>query len=240
MHSRRCLFMLMTLAILAAVSAALLIGALWGVWRPPSEGTEGFLIALAGGALIVSVMSELVEPASEKIAFPLLAAALLGGAVCFVLADRYVMKNLGAESGGGLLLAVTLDGIPENLALGVALIGADPLMAASLAGSIFLSNLPEAAGGARGMVSDGISGSRVLAIWTGTAVILALAALAGKLALANVGEQPLAIIRTFAGGVVAASLATEVFPKAYREDKLWTGLAIALGLLAAHGLSKLG
>jgi Predicted divalent heavy-metal cations transporter len=232
--------MLTTLAILAAVSAALILGALWGIWKPPSENTEGFMIALAGGALIVSVMSELIEPASAHISFLILCIALLAGAAGFILADHFVMKKLGAESGGGLLLAVTLDGIPENLALGVALIGADPLTAAALAGSIFLSNLPEAAGGARGMVDDGFSKHSVLWIWTGTAVLLALAALVGKLALSDVSETPLAVIRTVAAGVVAASLATEVFPKAYKEDKLWTGIAIVLGLMAAHGLSLMG
>ncbi len=59
------------------------------------------------------------------------------------------------------LAAITLDGIPENLALGVALIGAGPLQVASLSGSIFLSNLPEAAEGAQEM-ANGRSKLKVL------------------------------------------------------------------------------
>lgn len=42
-----------------------------------------------------------------------------GRGVVFVGVDLLVDRKLGAESGGGLLAAITLDGIPENLALGV-------------------------------------------------------------------------------------------------------------------------
>lgn len=232
--------MLTTLIVLAIVAAALLIGAAWGLFAPLSEKTEGFVIALAGGALIVSIMSELVEPASQHISFAILAAALVLGAGLFVLLDIYVKRRLGADSGGGLLVSVTLDGIPENLALGVALIGAGPAEVAALAGSIFLSNLPEAAGGAKGMHADGFSKPRVLAIWTGTAALLTGAALIGNLLMVDAGDTLLAVVRVTAAGVVAASLATEVFPKAYQEDSMSAGIAVALGLAAAHGLALLG
>lgn len=231
--------MLMTLAVLAIVAAALILGAAWGLYGPLSDRAEGFLVALAGGALIVSLMSELVEPASKHIPYPALALALMLGALGFVLLDRQVKQRLGGSSGGGLLLSVTLDGIPENLALGVALIGVGPLEVAALTGAILVSNLPEAAGGAKGMHADGISKRKVMAIWAGTAALLSIAALIGNLALSGVPEAALAAIRVFAAGVVAASLATEVFPKAYREDDMAAGVAIALGLAAAQGLGML-
>ena len=231
--------MLTTLLVLALVALALLIGAAWGLWAPLPERLEGFLIALAGGALIVSIMSELVERSAPHIPWIVLAACLLAGAVAFVLLDSFVKRKLGADSGGGLLVSVTLDGIPENLALGVALIGASGLEVAALAGSIFLSNLPEAAGGAKGMMADGYSKPKVFAIWTATALLLSAAALIGNLALADVPESVLSPIRVFAAGVVAASLAIEVFPKAYEEDRYATGIAVALGLVAAQGLGQL-
>lgn len=58
-------------------------------------------------------------------------------AAVFAALDYLVKKKWGSGSGGGLLAAITLDGIPENLALGVALIGAGPLQVAALSGSIF-------------------------------------------------------------------------------------------------------
>ena len=50
--------------------------------------------------------------------------------------------------GLALLAAVTLDGVPENLALGVSLVGG---LSLSLLVAIFFSNLPEALVGAVAM-----------------------------------------------------------------------------------------
>ncbi len=99
-------------------------------------------MALASGALIVSAVLELIDPATRTSPIWAVAAATLGEAVAFVNLYALVARKLGADSGGGLLVAITLDGVPENLALGVALIGAGPLQVAALSGSIFLSNLP--------------------------------------------------------------------------------------------------
>ena len=134
------------------------------------------------------------------------------------------------------MAAVKLDGVPENLALGVALIGAGFPEVAALAASIFLSNLPEAAGGARRMRKAGWPGDRILALWTVTALLLAAAAAAGNMLLADAPKEVLAPIRAFAGGAVIASLATEILPKAYRGDHHLAGIATALGFLVALAL----
>ncbi|MGR3453253.1 zinc transporter [Pseudooceanicola sp.] len=221
------------------VSAALIVGALWGLYLPLPRKLEGFLVAMAGGALIVSVMEELIRPALETLPFWLLALVVAAGAVAFTAADRGLEARMQGSKGAGLLLAITFDGVPENLALGTALIGASGLEVAALAGAILLSNLPEAAGGARNMAGGELSRRRTLMLWTGTAALLATAAIVGNLALQDVSESWLAAIRCFAAGAVAASLATEVFPKAFSEDHFGTGIAIAAGLLAALGLSQL-
>jgi len=151
-----------------------------------------------------------------------------------------VKKKGEATQGVGLLIAITLDSIPENLALGVALIGAGPLQVAALSGSIFLSNLPEAAGSAKQMSQEDQSNGKVFMVWGATAVILSSAALAGNFLLAGMPQDILSLIKCFAGGAVIASLATEVFPKAFKEDSYWAGLATALGLIAALYLDQLG
>ncbi|CAN5575196.1 hypothetical protein BH23ACT6_BH23ACT6_10340 [soil metagenome] len=53
-------------------------------------------------------------------------------------------------------------------------------------------------------------------------------------------EFSLCLIRSFAGGAVIGSLATEVFPKAFKESGYSTGPAVALGLLLALYLNSLG
>jgi ZIP family zinc transporter len=229
----------LTILVIVVVSAALVAGAAWGVYGKLPKPLEGFIVALAGGALIVSAVLELIDPATDVAPIWAVAACVLVGAGIFVGLDRVVKTKLGSDSGGGLLAAITLDGIPENLALGVALIGAGPLQVASLSGSIFLSNLPEAAGGAQEMAKDR-SKPKVMGLWIATAALLSGAALVGNLALAGVPETALGLIRCVAGGAVTASLATEVFPKAFKEEKYTTGIATALGVVLAIALEHLG
>ena len=149
-----------------------------------------------------------------------------------------VDRRTSGGSGGGLLAAITLDGVPENLALGVALIGAGPLHVAALSGSIFLSNLPEAAGGARDMSSGPLEGQGHGPLDRDRPA--ALGGRPGGQPAAGRRAGPLALVRAFAGGAVVASLATEVYPKAFKEDSFATGLAAALGLVLAVGLDSLG
>ncbi len=231
--------MILTLAVVAVVSGALLVGALWGVYGRLGAQTEGFLIALAGGALLFSLVSELIEPSLEASSLWIVSAATAAGATVFTVVDYLVDEKWKAGEGYGLLIAISLDGIPENLALGVALIGAGLPEVAALAGSILLSNLPEAAGGAKGMAKGGMPRRQVLLIWGLTALLLSLAAVIGNVALEDASSHTLAIARCFAAGAVVASLATEVFPKAFKEDHHLAGLATALGLLLALGLSEL-
>ena len=230
----------MTLLVVLVVSGALLVGAAWGIYGTLPDWIDGFLVALAGGALLLSVTSELIQPSIEKSSLWVAAGGVAAGAILFALADYLIDERWGSDSGGGLLAAITLDGVPENMALGVALIGAGPKEVAALAGSILLSNLPEAAGGARDMGGNGYSKAKVLGLWAATAALLSAAALAGNRLLAEAGEETLAAIRCVAAGAVIGSLATEVFPKAFKEEHHCAGIATALGAILAFALSSLG
>jgi len=121
---------------------------------------------------MISAVLELIEPASHVAPFWAVSALVMGGAASFAALDHLIKQRWGGDSGGGLLAAITLDGIPENLALGVALISTGPLGAAALPGSILLSNLPEAAGGSREMSAGGRSKPAVMGLWAATAALL--------------------------------------------------------------------
>ena len=70
---------MMTIIVVIVVSAALMAGAAWGLFGKLGRRTEGFLVALAGGALIVSIVSELIEPALERTpTYAALGVVLLG------------------------------------------------------------------------------------------------------------------------------------------------------------------
>ncbi len=232
--------MILTVVVILVVSGALLLGAAWGIFGSMPDKVEGFIVALAGGALLLSAVLELINPAIETTSIWWASAFVLAGAGVFALLDYLVDEHWGSSSGGGLLAAITLDGIPENLALGVALIGAGPLHVAALSGSILLSNLPEAAGGAKAMTGSGRSKAAVFGLWGATAALLSVAALAGNLLLSGVPDATLAWIRCFAAGAIVASLATEVFPKAFKDDSYAAGVATSVGLVLALGLHELG
>lgn len=226
----------MTLILIGVVSGALILGAVWGAMLPLPERLKGAVMAFAGGALITSLAFELFKPAAEQTSVWLAAVALLGGAVTFTGIDYLIDERWGAKGGGGLLAAVTLDGIPENLALGVSLIGASFSQVAALAAAIFASNLPEAAGGAANLKQQGWSMTKIIGLWAATAALLSAAAWAGNTLFADASDTLLAILRAFAGGAVVASLATEVFPQAYRESHHEAGVATALGLVFAFAV----
>jgi len=227
-------------AVIIVVSGALIIGALWGLYGRLPSWLEGNLLALAGGALMISVVIELIQPAVTDSGVWVTAAFTMLGAVVFASVDYLLDEKLNADGGSGLLAAITLDGIPENLALGVALISGNVMQVAALAGSILLSNLPEAAGGAKEMRRNGASNKKVLMLWIGAAILLSLAAILGKVLLKNVDDAIISAINCFAAGAVIASLATEVFPTAFKRSNHWAGISTTIGLILALALNQLG
>ena len=229
------------LLVVGVVSGALLIGALIGLYLPLKPRVEGFIVALAGGALLLSCVTELIQPTIADSSTMTAVLGVAAGSVLFTVIDYLIDEKWGSQSGGGMLAAVTVDGIPENLALGVALIGAGGKEVAALAAAILLSNLPEAASGARAMREDAeFSNRRALAVWAATAAILSLAAVGGWAFLQGLDDNSLGFIRCVAAGAVIASLATEVFPQAFKESRHMTGIATAIGVLMALLLSQLG
>ncbi len=165
-------------------------------------------------------------------------SVLLAGAAGFVIADRLLERYSSSSSGFALLAGVTLDGVPENIALGVSLIGSSLAGILSLLVAIFASNLPEALGGAVGMRKGGRSKKFAIATWTATGVLLAAAVEVGNVVFSSVSEETLAVVRAFAGGAVLASLADTLMPEAYREGGAYVAFATAAGFLLSFVLTQ--
>jgi zinc transporter, ZIP family len=102
-----------------------------------------------------------------------------------------------AAVGFALLAAVTLDGVPENLALGVSLLSGGGSLALLVA--IFCSNFPESLVGAVAMRRGGRSAPFAIGIWTLTAVLLTAAVVFGRGVFAQFPEEHLAFPLAFAG-----------------------------------------
>lgn len=200
--------MLTALLVGLAASSALLIGALVGAFFEPPGRTVAVALAFAAGALITSLAFDLFEEAFTSGGPWFAGGGLLAGAVTFIAADRLLERNTSGASGFALLAGVTLDGVPENLALGVGLIGGSLSGILSLLVAIFASNLPEALGGARDMRSGGRSKRFVIGVWAATGALLAGAVVIGNVAFSGVGAETLARVQAFGGGAVLASLAS--------------------------------
>jgi ZIP family zinc transporter len=210
-------------------SSALVIGGVAGAfWRPPRP-LVAVALAFASGALITALAFDLFEESFNKGGVWLSGSGLLVGAAAFVAADELLDRHIegGGVSGFAILAAVTLDGVPENMALGVTLLeGTGSLV---LLVAIFASNLPEALGGAVGMRDQGRSGGFVILVWTVTALLLTAAVVVGSAALSNADDRLLSVLLAFAGGAVLASLADTLMPDAYREGGALVAFATAAG-----------
>jgi len=225
-----------------AASSALVIGAVAGAYWTPPRFVLASALAFASGALITALAFDLFQESFERGGAWLSAFGLLAGAATFVAADelldRYI-QGAGGVSAFALLAAVTLDGIPENMALGVSLLETSGAGALTLLVAIFFSNLPEALGGTVGMRQQGRSRRFAIGVWSATAVVLAAAVVLGNVALSQAGEGSLALLLAFAGGAVLASLADTLMPDAYREGGALVAFATAAGFLLSFLIAEI-
>jgi ZIP family zinc transporter len=233
-----------------AASSALVIGALIGNRFDPPKMVTGVLLAFASGALISALAFELFEEAFHLGGAGRSGIGLLAGAATFVavdsLLDRYVAGEAGPDErevaaegarggvGWALLAAVTLDGVPENLALGVSLVEGASI---TLLVAIFFSNLPESLVGAVAMRQEGRSAGAVLGIWILCAVLLAASVVVGRAVADGMSDEALALALGFAGGAVLASLADTLMPEAFEHGRPLNAFATAAGFFLSFVLA---
>ncbi|MDQ5832636.1 MAG: ZIP family metal transporter, partial [Actinomycetota bacterium] len=135
-----------------------------------------------------------------------------------------------------LALGSFLDGIPEQLVLGITIAtGGD--VSLGLLAAIFVSNLPEGVGGASDMRAQGESRRKVTRLWLGVTVVCALATPLG-FAIADVASDWFkGAINGFAAGALLVMLVDSMIPEATKQAGRTTGLVTALGFAVAAALS---
>ena len=233
-----------------AASSALVIGSAIGSRVEPARQVTGVLLAFASGALISALAFELFEEAFHLGGAARSGIGLLAGAATFVAVDTWLDRRVAGHEGpdqrevaadgarkavgGALLAAVTLDGVPENLALGVSLVEGASI---TLLIAIFFSNLPESLVGAAEMRKGGRSPRAVMALWIGCAVLLAGAVVAGRALAEPLSDEVLAIALAYAGGAVLASLADTLMPEAFEHGRPLNAFATAAGFFLSFVLA---
>ncbi|SCL25660.1 zinc transporter, ZIP family [Micromonospora inyonensis] len=247
-------------------SSALVFGALAGVWVRLPKKWLAVLLAFASGALITALAFELFEDAYEQGGIWRAAVGLVVGAAVFTVLsaglDRVAQGSRkeahGSEkldpdaaardraasaasttgaAGLALLAAVTLDGVPENVALGVSL--GEGTGGLALLAAIFVSNFPEALVGSASMRAQGRSRRFVLGTWSACAAVLVLAVVLGAGPLSSAAPETISLPLAFAAGAVLASLADTLMPEAYEKGGPLVALSTTAGFVLSFVLATL-
>jgi zinc transporter, ZIP family len=233
----------------ALAASSLVIGAALSFAREWSMRQVGYVLAFGAGALISAVSFELAAEGIEVGGAAVTGVGLGVGAVTYYLLDGLIArrhstgrgrKGRTEGSGGGTALALGafLDGIPEQLVLGIN-IAAGAGVGISLLVAIFVSNLPESLGSASDMSKGGKPREAILRLWVLVALICTVASLLGYLAADAVGGNGKAAIDGFAAGALLVMLIDSMVPDARRDAGRGAGLVTVLGFAVAAGLSSL-
>jgi zinc transporter, ZIP family len=217
----------------ALAASSLVIGALIGLMRPWPRKPIGLVLGFGAGALISAVSFELFEEGVELAGALPVAIGLGVGAITYFMAAGRV-----ASMGGGAALALGafLDGIPEQMVLGIGLASGEPVSAGLLA-AIFVSNLPEAIGGATDMRRQMHSARQVTLNWVWIAGFCAAATVFGYAIADSTGGDFQAGVNGFAAGALIVMLVDSMIPEATEQAGRTTGLVTTLGFAVAAGLS---
>jgi zinc transporter, ZIP family len=250
----------------AIASSALVLGALAGVRLRFPKRVLAAMLSFAAGALITALTFEMFEDSYHQGGIWRAALGLGVGALVFTLisqrldrmAEGHRKDDQGSEkldtdaaavdapaspasvsgaAGLALLAAATLDGIPENLVLGVAL--GEGSGGLALLAAIFAANFPEALVGSASMRTQGRSATFILAIWSVCAVLLVFAVVVGAGLLSSATPETISLPLAFAAGAVLAALADTLMPEAYEQGGPTVALSTAAGFVLSFVLSTL-
>jgi zinc transporter, ZIP family len=220
----------------ALAASSLVIGALLSIARDWPERLVGLVLAFGAGALIAAVSFELAEEGVEIGGAGPVGIGFALGAVTYFVLDGLVERGR-SDPAAALALGAFLDGIPEQLVLGLGLAAGEEV-SIGLLGAIFVSNLPEAIGSATEMRAEGRRSETILRLWIAVAVVCTLASAAGYAIADSLSGELEGGFNGFAAGALLVMLADSMIPEARKAGRV-TGLATALGFAVAAALSSL-
>jgi ZIP family zinc transporter len=234
----------------ALAASSLVLGALIGAARPWPKRAVGLVLGFGAGALISAVSFELAEDGVEIGGPAAVGIGMTVGALAYYVGDGLVeggggprpgamdRRRQSSNPGNALALGAFLDGVPEQLVLGIGLATGEGV-SVGLLGAIFVSNLPEAIGASDGMITSGRTRQAVLRLWVAVAVVLTGATVAGYGIADTASDELLGGINGFAAGALIVMLVDSMVPEATRQAGRTTGLVTTLGFALAAGLSGL-
>src|SRR3954469_25348947 len=219
----------------ALAASSLIVGGLLGLLRDWSDRIVGIVLAFGAGALISAVSFDLFEE-GQRIGGPgTVAIGLALGALTYFSLDLLVEKR-APGAGPALALGSLLDGIPEQMVLGIGIASGEGV-SVSLLAAIFVSNLPEAIGASTDLRAAGRSPGSIRGLWLGVAVVCALATVGGYALADATGGDFRAAVNGFAAGALLVMLVDSMIPEASKKAGAPAGLVTVLGFAVAAALS---
>jgi len=228
----------------ALAASSLVIGALLGLARPWPPRPLGLVLAFGAGALISAVSFDLAAEGA-RIGDPgYLGVGLAAGAATYFGLNRVLGRRNRrgddpageANAGTALALGAFLDGIPEQLVLGIGIAAGDGVSVGLLV-AIFVSNLPEAIGSSTEMRAAGSRPAAIRRLWLLVALICVAATALGYSIADSVSGNLNAAVDGFAAGALLVMLIDSMIPEAARKGGDVAGLVTVLGFAVAAGLS---
>jgi zinc transporter, ZIP family len=243
------------------VAASLLAGALLVARVRLPERVAATLTAFGGGVLLAAVALELVPDADAEAGTALTTLGLLAGTLVYVGADAWLARReshpgmrramhaaaagrtdvaeqmIRSESARGLSIAagLTIDGVPESLALGLT-VAEDELGVALLAG-IVIGNVVESYGAAQPIIAGGRTPGFAIRVLGGIGLVAALATVLGGTALADASSEFIGTAQAVAAGAVLAVVTIAVIPHAFEEVSRRVATASVAGFVLGYLLS---
>ncbi len=210
-----------------------MIGAALALVRDWPVRQVSLVLAFGAGALISAVSFDLAQEGVEAGGGLPVGIGLAVGALTYFGLDSLI-EGRGSDPASALALGAFLDGVPEQLVLGLGIaLGGE--VGIGLIVAIFVSNLPEAIGSASKM-RDRRDGATIMRLWGAVALVCALSSVVGYALADNVSGELQAGVNGFAAGALLVMITDSMIPEARKGGRA-VGLATALGFAVAAGLS---
>jgi len=233
------------------IGFSLVIGALVGLYFKLKQQTVAGFLAFGSGVLICALTFGLMEQAFLHGGFDAVIIGFLLGGLIFVGMD-YLLHLYGArkhkrrtllpadkKSNGALIIVGSvLDGIPESLALGIALFNNSSGVGILMAAAIFLSNFSEGISSVNGLLKEKFSKKTIILMWIFVGLFCALVTVLGYYFLNDLDPNNIGVLEAFAAGAILAMLADSMMPEAYEEGGFSIAILTVLGFLTAFIISR--
>ncbi len=242
--------MLKTILFALATGLSLIIGVILGTSFKIPQKIIAAIMAFGSGVLICALTFGLMEEAFKHGGFDAIIFGFLAGGGVFILGD-FVIHRFGGRNykksrknrkvretnGKAIFFGAMLDGIPESIALGIALLSKNGI-GILMVSAIFLSNLPESISSVDDLEKEGMSKKQIYLMWGIVSIVAVASTLLSYLFMGRLEANTLGIIEAFASGAILAMLADSMMPEAYENGGYLIGILTILGFLTAFILSK--